>query len=166
MSSIVSRAPRPALSEHPEFAMMVAVALERFHCTLGEIREDYWLGRLWRALAGDPALAGRVARSGVAVVLLTGPRFGPGPDSALARELWRRYALERIRADTGHTADALGVALQWASQPVRARSAPVLSLLAQALLDDARWGDLTAYAGDLSAVDVPVADLAEGVVAA
>ena len=25
-------------------------AVERFHCTLGEVREDYWLGRVWRGV--------------------------------------------------------------------------------------------------------------------
>jgi hypothetical protein len=45
MPLLTSRAPRPALAEHSAFALMLAVALERFGCTLGEVREDYRLGR-------------------------------------------------------------------------------------------------------------------------
>ncbi len=145
---------------------MLAVALERYRCTLGEVREDYWLGRLWRALTSDPALRGRVARSGVSTVLLTGPEYGPAPTDGRERARWSLYAQDRIEADTGRTATALGVALRWAEQPVTVVASPCVSLLAQTALADARWASLAAYAGDLSVIQVPVAEAAEHIVAA
>ena len=48
----------------------------------------------------------------------------------------------------------------------RVTTALVLSLLAQVVVDDPRWKDLEWYAGDLGAVQVPVAYTAEAVVAA
>lgn len=166
MTPLTPRGPRPALPEHPAFAFMVVATLERFHCTLGEVREDYWLGRAWRALTGDPALIGRVARVGVGSALLTGPGYRAAPASLRERARWRRRVQERIVADTGHTADALGMAVLFAEAPVDIAEACVRSLLAQAVEGDPRWDDLTSYAADLDAVVVPVAYTAEGVVAA
>ncbi len=163
---LFSHAPRPALPEHPEFALMLAVALERYRCTLGEVREDYWLGRVWRALSGDPALQGRVARAGVSTVLLTGPDHGPAPADGRDRARWSLYVQDRIEADTGRTADALGVTVRWAERPVTVISAACTPLLAQTALADARWTNLGPYAGDLSAIQVPVAEAAEHTVAA
>lgn len=166
MPILRSRAPRPSLDEHPEFAVMLAVTLEHFRCTLGEVREDYWLGRVWRALAGDPVLVGRVARKGVAQVLLTGPGYGAPPASQQERERCRLYVQDRIEADTGRSAQALGVAIRWAEAPVTVMPAPVVSLLAQVVVGDPRWDDLGPYAGDLGVIQVPVVHTAEAVVAA
>jgi hypothetical protein len=166
MSVLASRAPRPSLDEHPEFAVMLAVTLERFRCTLGEVREDYWLGRVWRALAGDPVLVGRVARTGVARVLLAGPGYGAPPASQQERARWRLHVHDRIETDTGRSAQALGVAIRWAEGPIAVMPAPVLSLLAQVVLGDPRWDDLGPYAGDLGVIQVPVLYTAEAVVAA
>lgn len=163
---LTSRAPSPTLAEHPAFALMLAVTLEHFRCTLGEVREDYWLSRVWRALTGDPVLVGRVARSGVSVVALTGTGYGVPPASAHERRQWRLHVLDRIEADTGRTAQALGVAIRWAQGPVKVTAAPTVSLLAQVLIGDPRWGDLGSYAGDLGVIQVPVVYTAEGVVAA
>jgi hypothetical protein len=149
--------PRPALADHPEFAMMLAVALERFHCTLGEVREDYWNGRLWRALTQDPVLKGRVARGGVATVLLIGPDGGPPPGSEAERERWRLYTEERIIADLGRSALELEVGIKWAEGRLTVTTATVKSIIAQAVEGDPRWHDLGRYAGDLSAVVIPVA---------
>ncbi|MDP3773841.1 MAG: hypothetical protein Q8Q85_06185 [Gemmatimonadales bacterium] len=166
MPILTSRAPSPPLAEHPEFAVMLVVTLEHFHCTLGEVREDYWLGRVWRALTGDPVLAGRVARAGVSNVLLTGAEHGAPPAGLKERERLILHAHDRIAADTGRQMDSLGVALRWSEGPVTVTTAPVLSLLAQVVVDDPRWKDLEWYVGDLGAVQVPVAYTAEAVVAA
>lgn len=164
MPLLASRAPRPALSEHPGFALMLTVALERFHCTLAEIREDYWLGRIWRALAGDPVLAGRVARRGVTTVLLTGPECGPPPRQARERERWERHVAARIAADTGRPLEAWELLVRWSQAPIEVQPASVRSLLAQALEGDQRWGDLARYAADLAPVTFPVAVTADAAV--
>lgn len=166
MPLLTSRAPRPALSDHPEFAMMLAVTLERLRCTLGEVREEYWLGRVWRALAGDPALKGRVARLGVGTILVTGPTYGVAPASAKERERWRLRVEMRVEADTGRRVRALGLHIRSGQGPVAIAVAAVVPLLAQAVAGDARWGDLSAYAPDLAPVFVPVAVLVQGSAAA
>jgi hypothetical protein len=166
MPPLPSRAPRPALSEHPEFALMLAVTLGRFHCTLAEIREDYWLGRAWRALAGDPSLHGRVARTGLGNVLITGPRFGPAPSASKECARWRRHVLHRLEVDTAHSADGLGMAVRFAEERVDIAEGCMLSLLAQTVAGDARWADLDRYVDDLAPVLVPVAFAVERVVAA
>ena len=166
MSRLASRAPRPPLAEHPALMLMLLATMERFHCTLGEVREDYWLGRAWRALAGDPALVGRVARVGLGNVLLTGPGHGPMPGSARERARWRRHVLERLAVDTAHTPDSLDLSIGFADQAVEVAEGCTLSLLAQTVVDDPRWDDLTSYASDLAPVVVPVAYTAEAIVAA
>lgn len=166
MPRLTSRAPHPALSEHPEFAMMLAVTLGRYHCTLAEIRQDYWLGRAWRALAGDPELHGRVARTGLGNVLITGPRFGPAPSAGRECVRWQRHVLARLEIDTQHSADSLDMAVRFANDRVDVADGCMLSLLAQSVAGDARWDDLDRYADDLAPVLVPVAFAVERVVAA
>ena len=166
MTALASRAPRPALSEHPEFALMLAVTLRRYHCTLAEIREDYWLGRAWRALSGDPVLHGRVARTGLGNVLITGPRFGPAPSATKECARWRRHVLSRLATDTVRTAYSLGMAVRFAEERVDIAQGCMLSLLAQTVAGDDRWDDLDRYADDLAPVLVPVAFAVERVVAA
>jgi hypothetical protein len=161
-----SRAPHPALSDHPEFAMMLAVTLERFHCTLAELRQDYWMSRAWRALTGDPELEGRVARIGMGNVLVTGTHFRRLTASARLRDELRLHVQERLMADTAHTPEQLDLSIQFTDTPVEVAEGCVRSLLAQTVAADARWADLTAYRGDLSPVIVPVALTAEAVVAA
>ena len=165
MTALASRAPHPSLSEHPEFAVMLAVTLGRFHCTLAEVREDYWLGRAWRALAGDPSLHRRVARTGLGNVLITGPHFGPAPATKECAR-WRRYVLRRLEADTLHTAYSLGMSVRFADEQVDVAEGCMLSLLAQTVSGEERWDDLDRYADDLAPVLVPVAFAVERVVAA
>lgn len=166
MPVTMSRAPRPALAQHPEFALMVAFTLERYHCTLAEIREDYWLGRAWRALAGDPVLRKRVARFGVGNILVTGPDFGAAAPSGRERSRLRQLIEERLAVDTGRSADALGLSIQFAEQPVATAQGCTLSLIAQTVAGDERWDDLSRYADDLLPVVVPVAFSTESIVAA
>lgn len=161
-----SRAPHPALSDHPEFAIMLAVTLDRYHCTLAELRQDYWLGRAWRALVGDPVLAGRVARLGLGHILLTGPGHTPLRMGPRDREGLRSYALERLMADTAHTAEQLDLAIEFADRRVEVADGCVLSILAQTIVGDPRWQDLRAYGGDLAPIVVPVAMASGATVAA
>jgi hypothetical protein len=164
--TLVSRAPHPALSEHPEFALMLAATLDRYHCTLAEVREDYWLGRAWRALAGDPLLHGRVARLGVGSALVTGPHFGPVAGRADESDRWQRHVHQRLVVDTAHSADQLGIAVRLAEDPVEIAQGCLLSLIAQTIMGDLRWLDLEPYADDLAPVVVPVAYAVGRVVAA
>lgn len=157
MSRLVSLAPRPALSDHPAFALMLLAALDRFRCTLGEVREDYWLNRAWRALAGDPQLAGRVARVGMGSVLITGAGYGPAPGSRAERAEARLHVLERLQVDTGHAPDQLGMAVVFAEEAVEVAQGRMHSLLAQAVQGDARFEGLGSYVDDLLPVAVPVA---------
>jgi hypothetical protein len=166
MPLLTSRAPRPALAEHPAFALMLQATLERYHCTLGEVREDYWLGRAWRALAGDPMLRGRVARFGVGSALVTGPDFSALPTRKRERDHWRLHVQERLLADTGRAPNALGMVVRFAERDAVIAEACVRSLLAQTVVSDPRFDDLDAYAADLAVVVAPVACAAEGVVAA
>lgn len=154
-----SLAPRPALPDHPEFPFMVQAALERWSCTIAELREDYWMGRAWRALVADPGLKGRVARVGLADVLVMGPRHGAAPADGTERTAWRMQIEERIMADTGHAAADLGITVRFAGEPVDLAYGRFLSLLARAVRGDRRWKDLEPYEDDLSAVLVPLAKM-------
>jgi hypothetical protein len=165
MPLLTSRAPRPALSEHPEFPMMLALTLGRFHCTLGEIREDYWHSRIWRALSDDPELEGRVARLGLNTVLLMGPGGTPPPTNGRERDRRERYVRCRIAADTRRLPEGWGLSVRWAEGPVMVQTMTARSLLAQAVSDDPRWMNLADYAADLSPVLVPACS-AESVIAA
>lgn len=155
-----SLAPRPALPDHPEFPLMVQAALERWSCTIAELREDYWLGRAWRALAEDPTLKGRVARVGLADVLVMGPRHGPAPTDGTERMAWRMQIEERVMADTGHAAADLGIGVRFASASVDLAYGRFVSLIARAVRGDRRWSDLDRYEDDLSAVLMPLAKIA------
>jgi hypothetical protein len=166
MSLLTSCAPQPALAEHPEFALMLAATLDRFHCTLAEVREDYWVGRAWRALTSDHNLATRVARNGVCGILVTGPDFGPAPMSARDRDRWQMRVLSRLVVDTGRSADSLGLEVRFSEAPVEVTNGSILSLISQAVAGDPRWQDLRPYAADLSPVQIPVACSAESFVAA
>lgn len=166
MKRLVSLAPRPALAEHPAFLLMLQATLERFHCTLGEVREDYWLGRAWRALTGDPALRGRVARVATGSILVTGAGHGPAPGARRARGAWRMHIQQRLLIDTGHTADQLGIAIVYAESAVGIAEGRMHSLLAQAIAGDPRWEGLGPFADDLAPVVVPVAGSMAAVVAA
>jgi hypothetical protein len=158
--------PRPAIADHPAFPLMLLRTLERFHCSLAVVREDYWRVRVWRALTADDELAGRVARLGVGTVLMTGQDFGPAPASARERAHWRLRVEDRIAADTGRMADMLDVGLQWAETPVRVVHAPVTSLIAQTIGGGTCWDDLARYTADLAPVRVPVAQFASHSIAA
>ena len=164
---LISLAPSPALADHPEFPLMLVCTLQRYRCTLAEVREDYWLGRAWRSLAGDPALKGRVARYGLCNILITGTDYGPAVPSGRERERWRDLVVERLAADTDHTLESLGLAVIFAERSVTIGEGCMLSLIAQTLaVEPKRWVDLHAFAHDLSPVVVPVAHAAVSFVAA
>lgn len=165
MPLLTSRAPRPALADHPEFPLMLAATLGRFHCTLGEIREDYWHGRIWRALSEDPELEGRVARVGVTTVLLLGRNGGAPPASLRERERLERYVRCRITADTRRLPEGWGLSLQWADGPVAIQTMTARSLLAQTITGDPRWMNLDDYRADLSPILMPACSM-ESVIAA
>jgi hypothetical protein len=137
--------------------LMLQAALEHYRCTLGELREDYWMHRLWRALACDPVLEGRVARHGVATVLLTGPDHGPPDSRPRDRDRIEQRVRDRVAAETSRSLESFGVGIRWADEPIDVARAPSVSLLAQLLLGDSRWEDLSPYAADLTPVMVPVA---------
>jgi hypothetical protein len=158
--------PRPAIADHPAFPLMLLRTLERFHCSLAVVREDYWRVRVWRALTADAELAGRVARLGVGTVLLTGADYGRAPETARERAWWRLRVEDRIAADTGRMADVLDVGFQWAETAVRVVHAPVTSLIAQTVTGGTCWDDLPRYAADLAAVRVPVAQFVARSIAA
>ena len=166
MTTPTSRAPRPTLAEHPAFMVMLLVCIERFHCTLGEVKEDYWLNRAWRALSGDPALRGRVARVATGSVLICGADLGVAPESRRQRATWRMRVQQRLLADTGRTADELGMAIVFAAAPVTVAEGLMRSLLAQVVETDPRFEGMGRYAGDLEPVVVPVAQAAVVVAAA
>jgi hypothetical protein len=166
MPVLTPRLPRPALAEHPAFMLMLMVALERLHCTLGEVRDDYWLVRAWRAIGADPMLSGRVARVGLGHALLTGPAFGAAPASTQERQRWQRRLEQRVQTETGRLPDELGVEIRWAEAPVQVKPAAVRSLLAQVVEGDPRWEDLARYAADLTPVTVPVVIAAQATQAA
>jgi hypothetical protein len=165
MPLLSSRAPRPALADHPEFPLMLAATLGRFHCTLGEIREDYWQGRIWRALSEDPELEGRVARYGVSTVLLFGRDAGAPPASARERDRFERYVRCRITADTKRLPEGWGLTLCWAEGPAAIQTMTARSLLAQTVTGDSRWMNLEDYKADLSPILMPACSM-EGVIAA
>ena len=166
MTTPTSRAPRPTLAEHPAFMVMLLVAIERFHCTLGEVKEDYWLNRAWRALTADPALAARVVRVATGSVLICGEAFGAAPEEPRERARWRMQVQQRLMADTGRTADELGMAIVYAAAPVTIAEGLMRSLLAQVVETDPRFEGMGRYAGDLEPVVVPVAQAAVVVAAA
>lgn len=166
MTHVASQAPRPALAEHPGFLVMLLVAIERFHCTLGEVKEDYWLNRAWRALTGDPALRGRVARVATGSVVICGEGFGASPEDRRERATWRMRVQQRLLADTGRTAEELGMAIVYATAPITVAEGLMRSLLAQVVETDPRFEGMGRYAGDLMPVAVPVAQAAEAIAAA
>lgn len=155
MPLLTSRAPRLTLAEHPEFPLMLAVALDRFHCTLREIREDYWHNRIWRALSNDPELQGFVARQGLHTVLLTGPGGGMPPKTLAERERRELHARCRIAADTRRLPEGWGLQLRWAEGPVTVQTIAAQSLLSQVVSGDHRWMNLEAYKADLAPVRLP-----------
>ena len=166
MSVLASHAPRPALAEHPAFMLMLLATMERFRCTLGEVREDYWLNRAWRALTGDRTLRSRVVRVGMGSVLITGSDLGPAPEARRDRAAWRMRVQQRLLVDTGRTAEDFGMAIAYATGPVTVAEGRMHSLIAQAIGDDPGWDQLGGYLEDLTPVVVPVLCAAETVVAA
>ena len=138
---------------------MLVCTLEHFRCTLAEVRQDYWLGRAWRALAGDPAIRGGVARYGIGNILIHGPI---GRD----RDAYKQLVADRILADTQHTLESLDLSIEFAESRVTLGEGCMLSLLAQTVVQQGRWQDLPRYAADLSPVIVPVAQAVETVAAA
>ena len=166
MKRLVSLAPRPALAEHPAFLLMLQATLDRFHCTVGEVREDYWLGRAWRALTADPVLRDHVVRVATGSILVTGLRHGPAPLARRERALWRMRIQQRLLVDTGRTADQLGIAVVYAESAVGVTEGRMHSLLAQVVASDPRWDGLGPFAEDLAPVMVPVAAGAAAVAAA
>ena len=152
------------LVEHPEFPVMLTLTLDQFHCTLAEVREDYWLYRAWRAIGRDQALQGHVARLGINHALITGPDFARAP-SGRERAQFQRRVQERIAAETAHSMESLGIEIRFAEGDVEVAQGCVLSLIAQCIGGDERF-DLHDYADDLAPVVLPVVYRMEAVVAA
>jgi len=138
---------------------MLVCTLEHFRCTLAEVRQDYWLNRAWRALAGDPAIRGVVARYGIGNILIHGP---VGRD----RDEYKQMVADRILVDTQHTIESLDLSIEFAESRVTVGEGCMLSLLAQTVVQQGHWHDLPRYAADLSPVIVPVAQAVDIVAAA
>jgi hypothetical protein len=111
---------RPAearwLAEAPEFEDAVRAAAE-YHGLLPDlVRKDYWVTRVLRAIATDPAQQGRVVfKGGTSLskgwrlidrfsedvdLLLTGPAYGPMPERAKDRERQFKALRASIEAQT------------------------------------------------------------------
>jgi hypothetical protein len=71
--------------------------------------------RLRRALAADPALAGRVRWQGTGFVLLTGPVGAPPPTSLKERRRWELHVRLRLVAELGES-EADPIALSWVDE--------------------------------------------------
>jgi predicted nucleotidyltransferase component of viral defense system len=116
-----------ALADAPEFQDVVSAAAD-FHGLLPDlVRKDYWVTRVLRALAGDPAQQGRVLfKGGTSLskgwrlidrfsedidLLLTGPEFGAMPSSRGARERQFKGIRARIETTTPRTSRRL----RWSS---------------------------------------------------
>jgi len=68
--------------------------------------------RLERALAADPALAGRVHCDASGAIILTGPGAGPPPASLKERQRWELHVRLRLAAELGEAA-ASASNVQW-----------------------------------------------------
>lgn len=115
-ASLDSSAPVPPLAGAPDFEDLVRAAAAYHGLLPTLIVKDYWVTRVLRAVASDPALAGRVVfKGGTSLskgwhlidrfsedidLLLTGPDFGPMPGSRGARERQFKAVRARIEADT------------------------------------------------------------------
>jgi hypothetical protein len=115
-ASFDSNAPVLPLAGLPDFEDLVRAAATYHGLLPTLVAKDYWVTRVLRAVAGDPALAGRVVfKGGTSLskgwhlidrfsedidLLLTGSDFGPMPGSRGARERQFRELRARIEADT------------------------------------------------------------------
>ena len=105
----------PALFDLPEFEDLIRAAADHHGMLPALVRKDYWVTRVLRAVAGDPAQRGRVLfKGGTSLskgwrlidrfsedidLLLTGLDFGPIPPKG-ARERHFKDLRKRIEADT------------------------------------------------------------------
>lgn len=104
------------LADAPEFEDAIRAAAE-YHGILPDlVRKDYWVTRVLRTIAGDPAHAGRVLfKGGTSLskgwrlidrfsedidLLLTGPEYGPSPEGKKDRERQFRTLKTRVEAET------------------------------------------------------------------
>lgn len=71
---------------------------------------------IWRALATDPALAGRVHCDVRGAVVLTGREGGAAPRSQKERRRWELHVRLRLVAELGETA-AAALEIRWAERP-------------------------------------------------
>jgi len=69
-------------------------------------------GRAVRALAADPALAGRVHWDTSGAIILTGPDGGPPPASLKERQRWELHVRLRLAAELGD-ATASAADIKW-----------------------------------------------------
>lgn len=70
--------------------------------------------RLRRALAADPALAGRASCDGAGLVTLTGPSGNLPPASLKERQAWEHHVRLRVAAELGKDV-ASGLIVRWGS---------------------------------------------------
>ncbi|HEX5829562.1 MAG TPA: nucleotidyl transferase AbiEii/AbiGii toxin family protein [Gemmatimonadaceae bacterium] len=104
------------LADAPEFEDAVRAAANHHGILPDLVRKDYWVTRVLRAIASDPAHAGRVLfKGGTSLskgwrlidrfsedvdLLLTSPAYGPAPDSRKEREHQFRALKACIEAET------------------------------------------------------------------
>jgi hypothetical protein len=99
-------------------------------------------------------------------VVICGEGFGAAPEDRRERATWRMRVQQRLLADTGRTAEELGMAIVYATAPITVAEGLMRSLLAQVVETDPRFEGMGRYAGDLMPVAVPVAQAAEAIAAA
>ncbi|MGH7333785.1 MAG: nucleotidyl transferase AbiEii/AbiGii toxin family protein [Candidatus Rokuibacteriota bacterium] len=115
-ASLDSNAPALSLADAPDFEDLLRAAATYHGLLPTLVVKDYWVTRVLRAVAGDPALAGRVLfKGGTSLskgwhlidrfsedidLLLTGSDFWPMPGSRGARERQFKEVRARIEADT------------------------------------------------------------------
>ena len=78
-----------------------------------QARHDADGSRVRRALAADPALAGRVSCDDRGTVVLTGPADGPSPASRKERRRWELHVRLRLAAELGGVPPA-ALEIRWA----------------------------------------------------
>jgi hypothetical protein len=74
--------------------------------------QPYARDRLMRALAADPALAGRARCDEAGAIVLTGPGGGRPPASLKERQRWELHVRLRLAAELGDAAASAAI-IRW-----------------------------------------------------